>query len=164
MRKAYLLGFSALALIGVASNRAGSSAALTNVVVSGTAQDCFAGSIDPVSGVSLAAFQVSAAGPIVAQLDTMRRFVFVDWDSTAVTRFDSLMSRLQSLVISTHALSRTASGSDGSFSFSFAPVDSVLVVGLEDMEDEPWYYSSKSMSGMANSSFILDMSRGHCGF
>jgi hypothetical protein len=94
----------------------------------------------------------------------MHRFVFVDFDSTAVPKFDSLMTRLQSLVISTHALARTGSASNGSFTLSFAPVDSVVVVGFEDMEDEPWYYSSKSMSGMANSSFILDMSRGHCGF
>jgi hypothetical protein len=135
-----------------------------NVALSGTAQDCFAGAVDPVSGVSIAAFQVSAAGPILAQLDTMHRFVFVDFDSTAVPKFDSLMTRLQSLVISTHALARTGSASNGSFTLSFAPVDSVVVVGFEDMEDEPWYYSSKSMSGMANSSFILDMSRGHCGF
>ena len=109
MLKTYLLGLSALALAGILSNAAVGATMQTNVALSGTAQDCFAGSVDPVSGVSVAAFQISAAGPIVAQLDTMRRFVFLDGDYTAVARFDSLMSQLQSRVITTHALARTAS-------------------------------------------------------
>jgi hypothetical protein len=44
-----------------------------NVSISGSTKECFMGSM-AVGGVNLAAFQVSAARPIAAQLDTMTKF------------------------------------------------------------------------------------------
>jgi hypothetical protein len=51
---------------------------------------------------------------------------------------------------------------DGSFTMTFAPVDSVLVIGFADREDEMYYFGYKYLSGRASTSFVLDMSGGAC--
>lgn len=122
------------------------------------------GSMVAVGGVNLAAFQVSAARPIVAQLDTMAKFTGFATNSygAAAQKYDSLYSQLQNLIVSTKALSRTISAADGSFKMSFAPVDSVVLIGFADREDEQWYFSYKYLSGLASTSLVLDMLPGTC--
>lgn len=53
---------------------------------------------------------------------------------------------------------------DGTFSITISPIDSVLVVGYANVEDEPYVWDYKIMPGVVSRSFILDMSRGQCGF
>ena len=56
------------------------------------------------------------------------------------------------------------SAPDGTFSIFISAVDTVLVVGYANMEDEPYVYDYKIMPAVTDMSFILDMSRGQCGF
>jgi len=134
----------------------------TTVVLSGTAQDCFSGNTVPVGGVNVSVFQVSKARKLVTQLKTMDQEKFLEGDYQAFNRFDTQYSQMVSLVNSTNALARGTSASNGTFSFTVTSVDSVLVVGYESVEDEPFYYSYKTMGGRSNLSFALDMSRGGC--
>jgi hypothetical protein len=71
------------------------------------------------------------------------------------------------MVAGTKALARATSAVNGTFALTFSPVDSVLVVRYQPQEDQDFYYSSKVMTGQtgqASRSFVLDMSRGGCGF
>jgi hypothetical protein len=85
---------------------------------------------------------------------------FATHDSLAFKKYDAMEVRLQSLIVKTRALSRKTSAPDGSFTMTFGPVDSVLVTGFADREDEMYYFSYEYLSGRANTSFVLDMSRG----
>jgi hypothetical protein len=139
---------------------------LTNVTLSGTAKTCFNTTVHPVSGINVSAFKVSDVRPLVAHLDSMDHFSGFGHgnDEAATTQFDTMEAAMQAMIVNTHALLRKTSAFDGTFAISIAPIDSVLVVGFADMEDEPYVYDYKIMSGMANTAFILDMSRGQCGF
>jgi hypothetical protein len=77
---------------------------------------------------------------------------------------DSMYVKLQSMFAGTKALARATSAVNGAFALTFSAVDSVLVVGYQPQEDQDFYYSSKVMTGQASRSFVLDMSRGGCGF
>lgn len=132
----------------------------------GTAQTCFMRKTVPVGSVSIAAFKVSNARPLVAHLDSMDKFAGfgIGDDTTASAHFDIMQTVMQNMIVSTRALERTTSALDGTFAVTFSPVDSVLVAGFANMEDEPYVYAYKIMRGLADTSFILDMSRGDCGF
>jgi len=132
------------------------------VVLSGTVQDCFNGNTVPVGHVNVAAFQVSKARKLMTQLDTMNKFVFAPGDYQAFTRFDTLYTKMVSLVNSTNALARGTSAVNGTFNFTVTAVDSVVVVGYGHTEDEPFYWAYKTMRGLSSISFGLDMSRGSC--
>lgn len=159
------IALGVIAVTGVFGTRALYGALQANVVLSGTAKTCFAGDPDPVGSVSVSVYNVNNARPIIAHLDSMDRFTgFANGEVTATSRFNAMESQLQSMIVGTTALMRRFSASDGTFTFSVAPVDSVLVVGFQDSEDDPYAYAYKLMSGLSNTSFILDMSRGQCGF
>lgn len=147
-------------ILGAVLILSGSSA--VTVVLSGTAQDCFAGSTVPVGGVTVSAFQVSKARKLVTQLKAMDQATFPAGDYTVMSKFETQYSQMIALVNSTNALARGTSAANGAFSLSVTAVDSVLVVGYEAMEDEPYYYSYKTIAGRSNISFALDMSRGTC--
>jgi hypothetical protein len=139
------------------------AAVLANVKLTGSTKDCFMSNMVPVGGVNLAAFQVSAARPIGAQLDSMRNFTgFATHDTLAFKKYDALESQLQTLIVTTRPLARASSAADGSFSMSFAPVDSVLLIGFADREDTMYFYGYRYLSGQASTSVVLDMSRGAC--
>lgn len=150
---------AALSIAGV-----GYASVMTSVSVSGSTKECFMGSMVPVGGVNLAAFQVSAVPSIAAQLDTMANFTGFATSSYAVAsqKYDSLNTQLQNLIVNTRALARATSAADGTFRLSFAPVDSVLVIGFADREDEQWYFSYQRLSGRASTSLVLDMLPGAC--
>jgi hypothetical protein len=67
-----------------------------------------------------------------------------------------------SLTKTSNAIARVTSDSNGKFTVSTSPVDSVLMVAYADNEDQPVFYSYKMIGGRASSSFVLDMSRGGC--
>jgi hypothetical protein len=166
MLKISLLGLAALALVLTVINNALGAPPHT-VTFTGTAQDCFEGSVDSASGIKVAAFQLSRARPIKAHLDSMSQITFggTGDDSVSFARLDAMYTTLQSMVVNnTKALARQTSATNGSFILTFAAVDSVLVVGYQPQEDRDFYYSSKLMAGQSNTTFILDMSRGACGF
>jgi len=85
-------------------------------------------------------------------------------DHAAFVHLDSMYVKLQSMVAGTKALARATSTVSGTFALTFSPVDSVIVVGYQPQEDQDFYYSSIVMTGRASTSFVLDMSRGGCGF
>jgi hypothetical protein len=163
MTRTYRFGFiGAIAALSVLAE-ALDAGVLANVTLSGATKDCFMGNMVAVGGVNMAAFQVSAAPAIVAQLDSMRNFTgFETHDPLAFQKYDSMENQLQTLIVTTRPLSRAISAADGSFTMAFAPVDSVLVVGFADREDEMYFYAYRYLSGQASSSFVLDMSRGAC--
>jgi hypothetical protein len=136
---------------------------LATITITGATKDCFMRNMITVGGVNVSAFQVNVARPIIAQLDTMATFTgFATHDTLAFNKYDAMESRLQSLILKTRALSRKTSAPDGSFTMTFAPVDSVLVIGFADREDEMYYFGYKYLSGRASTSFVLDMSSGAC--
>jgi hypothetical protein len=136
------------------------------VTINGNAQTCFMRKTVPVGNVSISAFKVSNARPLVAHLDSMDKFAGfgIGDDTTASARFDIMQTAMQNMIVSTRALERTTSALNGTFAITVPPVDSVLVTGFENTEDEPYVYAYKIMRGVADTSFILDMSRGDCGF
>jgi hypothetical protein len=73
-------------------------------------------------------------------------------------------SQMRTLINGTAALARKTSAEDGTFSIFISSVDSLLVVGYQSKEDEPYVYAYKIMPGLSDTSFILDMSGGDCGF
>lgn len=139
------------------------AAGFANVKITGASKDCFMGSMVAVGGVNIAAFQVSAAPAIVAKLDTMANFTgFATNDPLRFQKYDSMERQLQNLIVTTRALARATSAADGSFTLSFAPVDSVLVIGFADREDDLYFFGYKYLSGLATTSMLLDMSDGTC--
>jgi|SRR4051812_19675219 hypothetical protein len=166
MLKTLFLSFCAFALVLAVINNA-SGAPPRTVTFTGTAQDCFEGSVDLASGIQVSAFQLSRARPIKAHLDSMSQITFggLGDDSVSFARLGAMYTTLQSMVVNnTKALARQTSATDGSFALTFSAVDSVLVVGYQPQEDRDFYYSSKLMTGQSNTTFVLDMSRGACGF
>jgi hypothetical protein len=138
------------------------AAAMPNVVLTGAAKDCQGRTYVQVPGVTVAAFNPTKNRKMVDLLKAMDTASFVDGDTAAMTRFGSKYSQLVGLVTTSTALARATSSSTGDFSLTFAALDSALVVGYADVEDEPYYYSYGMVGGRANSVFALDMSRGVC--
>jgi hypothetical protein len=168
MLKSLLLSCGALAL-AVALTRDAVQAAPPTVTFGGTAQDCsHVGDTLRAANINVSAFQVSKARPIKAHLDSMKTaqvtLANAANDHAAFVHLDSMYVKLQSMVAGTKALARTTSAVSGTFALTFSPVDSVLVVGYQPQEDQDFYYSSIVMTGRASTSFVLDMSRGGCGF
>jgi len=140
-----------------------SAANAPKVTLSGTAKSCYPSKpvvLFGVDSVRISTFQVSQVPTLIASLKTL---------DTASTRnaalfahADSLYSQVLSRVNSTTPLARATSSSSGTFQVSIAPVDSVLVFGYAYDEDVPFLYSYMTVSGRANLSFTLDMSRGDC--
>jgi hypothetical protein len=137
------------------------------VTLFGTAKTCFNTETVPVRGVSVGFFQVSKARRLVAHLDSMARFPGfgpTGGDAAATAKFDALETEMQNMWRHTAAIGRRTSAVDGTFSITTSAVDSVLVLGWANVEDEPYVYDFKIMPARVSTSFILDMSRGGCGF
>jgi hypothetical protein len=153
------------ALLGI--GRPVAAEAQGTVTLAGTAKTCFNTQTVPVTGVSVGFFRVSKARTLVAHLDSMARFPGfgpTGGDAAATAKFDALETAMQNLWRRTPALGRKTSAADGTFSLTLSPVDSVLVLGWANVEDEPYVYDFKTMPATESTSFILDMSRGGCAF
>jgi hypothetical protein len=138
-----------------------------DVTLSGTAKTCLNTSPAPVSAVNVGFYRVSNARPLIAHLDSMDKFPGFGPDGadpTAHAQFDAMESVMQRMAYTTTAIFSRTSAPDGTFSITISPIDSVLVLGYENMEDEPYVYDYKIMPGTVSTSFVLDMSRGQCGF
>ena len=133
------------------------AATLPSVVLTGAAKDCQGRTYVQVPGVTVAAFSPTKNRKMVDLLKSMDTAVFVDGDTAAMTRFGSQYSQLVGLVTASTALARATSSSTGDFSLTIAALDSALVVGYADVEDEPYYYTYRMVGGRANSVFALDM-------
>src|SRR6266853_1088467 len=118
------------------------------VVLSGTAQTCSGGKPPVtvgVNGISLSAFNTTRVPSLVTLLRSMDTATFRD--SVAMAQFMTRYDQMVSLDSSSTALVRTRSASNGAFSVSISPIDSVLVVGFADDEGLPFYYNYKILGG-----------------
>lgn len=167
MLKSILIYAGLLVIADPLASRVAIRAFQTDVTLSGTAKTCFNTSAVPVGSVSVGFYRVSNARPLIAHLDSMDRFPGFGpkgVNAAATAQFDAMETRMQNMAWTTPAIYHRTSASDGTFSITISPVDSVLVLGFENMEDEPYVYAYKLMPGVASASFVLDMSRGQCGF
>lgn len=167
MLKNILICACLLAVVDPVVSKALRGASGGDVTFSGTAKTCFNSAIVPVTNVSVGFYRVSSARPLMAHLDSMATFPGFGADgadSVAANQFDALESTMQHMAITTPAILRRTSAADGTFSITISPVDSILVLGYANMEDEPYVYDFKVMPGTVSRSFVLDMSRGQCGF
>jgi len=166
MLKPLLFSLGVLAFAVSLSHDAVKASPPPSVTFTGTAQDCSRiGDVLLAGHVNVSAFQVSKARPIKAHLDSMAQVnLNAANEHAAFVHLDSMYVKLQSMVAGTKALARATSAVNGTFALTFSSVDSVLVVGYQPQEDQDFYYSSKVMTGQASRSFVLDMSRGGCGF
>ena len=132
------------------------------VTLSGAAKDCMRRTQVQVPGVTIGAFNPTKNRKMLDVLRSMDTATFVDADTAAMTRFGAKYVQLIGLIGTSTALARTTSNPAGDFSVAVPAADSVLVVGYEAVEDEPYYYSYRMVGARANTSFFLDMSRGSC--
>ncbi len=138
-----------------------SSAHGPHVILSGVTQGCFTQN-EPqiVSRVNVSSFRVGNARPLLNQLRMMDTLSIPDTDPRGIDRFLTQYSHMLVLDTTTTPLARATSASNGAFSLTIPPTDSVLVVGYEDVEDQPFFYSYIVVLGQSNLTFILDMSLG----
>jgi hypothetical protein len=133
------------------------------VTLTGKAQSCHPGTpvrLVGIKSVNVSAFQVSKVPTIMSNLKTMDTLTIID--EASMVRLDTLSRQTYRLVKSSTALARVVSDSIGSFKLSIPVTDSVLVYGEGDDQDTPFDQAFRTMSGRANSSFVLDMSHGGC--
>lgn len=162
-----LIVCSALAgAIAASASDAKSGALLADVTLSGTAKTCLNTTIAPVQGVNVAFFRVSNARPLLAHLDSMDKFMQgrQESDNTVFAQFDAMETAMQNMTWTTPAILRRTSAADGTFAITISPVDSILVTGWTNDQDESYMYDYKVFPGTMSRSFILDMSRGQCVF
>ena len=141
-----------------------SAASAPKITLSGKAQSCHPGTpirLVGVRAVNISAFQVSKVPLLMSKLKTMDTTTIVD--GASMMRLDTLSRAADSLANSSTALLRVVSDLLGNFKLSIPVTDSVVVYGLGHDEDDPINHAFKTMSGRANTSFVLDMSHGGCG-
>ena len=166
MLKTILISACLLAITDPIANDLALGAVTSDVTLSGKAMTCFNTSQTPVGGVIVGFYRLSSARPLAAHLDSMARFPGFGPDGadpTAGAQFDALEAAMQSMAFSTPVIYRRTSAADGTFSITISPVDSVLVLGYENMEDENYVWDYKIMNATVSTTFVLDMSRGVCG-
>ena len=132
------------------------------VVLTGTARDCFRRTTYRIPGVTVAAFDPARSPQLLDLLHAMDTATFADEDTAAMTRFEDKYERLKKGMTGFPALSRAVSDSVGMFVLTVPALDSAMVIGYEDMEDELFYFSYTMVRARTSSSFFLDMSRGEC--
>jgi len=140
------------------------AASAPKVTLTGKAQSCHPGipiRLVGVRSINVSAFQVSKVPTIMLNLKTMDTLTITD--EASMIRLDTLSRQTYRLVNSSTALARAVSDSTGSFKLSIPVTDSVVVYGEGDDPDTPVDQAFMTMSGRANSSFVLDMSNGGCG-
>jgi hypothetical protein len=135
-----------------------------NVTLSGVTSDCFADSLIHVPRVTVFALDKSTNTEMLDSLRAIDRLNFSVDAERAMARMENQFNRVLQLAQDSTALGQTTSDANGAFAFSLPPQDSVIVFGYFDSEDEPFSYAYKVVGGQANSSVVLDMSRGGCNY
>jgi hypothetical protein len=164
MLKTFIVYSTLVSVVATFASDVGSRAFLADVTLSGTAKTCLNTSIAPYRGVNVAFFRVSNARPLLAHLDSMDKFMQgrQESDHTVFAQFDAMETIMQNMTLTTPAILRRTSAADGTFAITISPVDSILVTGWANAEDEAYVYDYKVFPGDVSRSFILDMSRGQC--
>jgi hypothetical protein len=72
--------------------------------------------------------------------------------------YDTLLRQVEH----TPPLTRTVTDSIGAFKLTFARVDSVLLFGYAELEDQPTYYTEKLMRAATDTGYILHMGGEQC--
>jgi hypothetical protein len=142
-----------------------------SVVISGKALDCFPPEDGqpmrptPIEALPVKAFDPASNGNLVASLRSLDTLVrsFASDDSAGVSHWNSEYVLLERLFTTATALAIDSTSSTGSYSLTVPSMDSVLVLGFTEVEDEPSYYQYKMLGARSNVSFLLDMSKGGCG-
>lgn len=154
----------ALIALGVAVAVGGMLTRTTSVVVSGTARDCFQESKLYVPDLEVSAFNPSTNRRLDSLLSSMGSIDLSEADSVTHARFNDGYFQVLQVIKDSVALARDTTDVAGRFALTFPPLDSVIVVGQLDREDEPYYYRYKKIGGLTNTTLLLDMSGGRCGF
>lgn len=134
------------------------------VVLTGTAQDCFLGSKLAVRKLPVAAFDASVSRTLEHTLALMDSVELNPRDSAAMARFSASYVRLVEFIRDSTALARDTTDAHGSFALAIAPVDSIIVIAERERGDEPFHFQYQKVAGRTNASFMLDMSGNRCGF
>jgi hypothetical protein len=162
MIKGSIVVVAVLATVAVVRSTTPARASLTPIVLSGVTRGCFLGKQTTIDSLNLAAFGVADARPLLAQLQKMDTLSISDSDPAAMDRFLSEYEQMKVMDTTTTSLARTISDWNGAFTMNVAPTDSVLLVGYEDMEDRPIFYSYQMVSGLSNLSFTFSIPAGGC--
>lgn len=131
-------------------------------VLKGTVRDCNGQAEVRVPDVRIAVFSHGRNQPLAQLLQSMDGEVLVVSDTAAMRQFRAKQSQLIGHVNNSTALARTTSDATGEFTLRLPNVDSVFVMAYRDLQDEPNYYSYRSVGARTRSSFFVDMSRGAC--
>ena len=131
-------------------------------VLKGTVRDCNGQAEVRVPDIRIAVFSRARNLPLAQVLQSMDGEVLVVSDTAAMRQFRAKQSQLINLVNSSAALARTTSDATGEFTLRLPSVDSVFVMAYRDLQDEPNYYSYRTVGARTRSSFFIDMSRGAC--
>jgi hypothetical protein len=150
----------AVAMLLLTGTLAGGSAA--NVTLKGVVRDCEGANEVRVSGVSVVAFDRLRSAEVVRLAQSLDTTVLIVTDTAAVKRFNTIHSRMISLVMGPGAVARGKSDAGGDLTLSVPRQDSLFVFAYRALDDEPNYYAYGMVSAKARGSFFLDMSRGAC--
>jgi hypothetical protein len=153
-----------LIVLLIALSIAASAARSTSVVVTGTARDCFQQSKLYVQDLEVAAFNPATNRPLDSLVKLMASINYGEANDATQARFDSSYFKILAIVKDSLALARDTTDVAGRFTLSFAAVDSVIVIGQREREDEPYFIQNKRISGLTNSTILLDMSGGQCAY
>jgi hypothetical protein len=141
----------------------GLEAAQDETVLTGNAKDCFQTTVHPVQDLIVRAFDVATNRQMLNVLVATDSIGTFEADPTAGPRQDSLYARLLDFLGSATPLAVDTSNSTGEFVLRFPPTDTVIVVGIKEREDEPYFFSYKVLGARTSTAFVLDMSSGQCG-
>jgi hypothetical protein len=135
-----------------------------SVLLTGTAKDCFKGTVYPVPDLAVWAFDSDTNQELTHLLVTMDTATAPDDGEAVMARWEAEYKHLKFLLATSTALAHDTTSSTGAFNLAFPATDSVLVVGHKEREDVAYYYAHTHIGASANGSFVLDMSSGQCGF
>lgn len=137
-----------------------------SAVISGTAKDCFVpGQEQAVRALGVSAFDPASNKNLVAvlrSLDTLVKSFGLD-DEAGVSRWNSDYAKLKTLWTTAAPLAHDSTSQSGRYSLTVPLMDSVLVLGFTEVEDEIYYYQYRMVGARSNVSLLLDMSKGGCG-
>ena len=149
-------------LTGVAIQQ--TAGAEQDVIISGVAKDCTPTQAIHVAGVSVWAFD-PVANQAIAEL--LRSMDSIDVEADFNSALDSLNVaywKLDTLLTTSSSLARDSTDLTGAFRMIVPPRDTALIVAHTVAEGEPFYYAYKLVSARSDTSIVIDMSHGQCGF
>jgi hypothetical protein len=112
-----------------------------------------------VRGVRVYAFDASKAQKVRASLYTLDTVTWTGDGVDGMRVFNAEYERLMPLVRTTPKLGRATSNANGDFEITVPQVDSVLVFAEAELEDEPFFFSSKvvGVKGQTEVRVVLPM-------